>query len=253
MEPQNSRKAMLIQLQENLKDELLGGKKVTVQFNPESLKLTFANQIQNNAPSNTGGTAAGPANANDQSSGTQGRQFVGAGTTKLAVQLWFDAGTGGEDGKRVDDVRRLTEDVIYFIRGIPSKSDASKFLPPGVCFVWGSFIFKGLVDGIEETIDFFSPEGKPLRSTISLTLSQQAILVSNFGKEQAPAGLPRTPGTSPMTPAAAGSTMQGLAAADGGTGARWQSIAAANGVDNPRLLVPGQLLDLAAPAPRPLF
>lgn len=252
MSEQNSGKAHLVELDEDLKTDLPGGKTVTVQFNPESLKLSFANQIQNNSTSNTGGTAAGKGGAADQSAGTQGRQFIGAGTTKLSVQLWFDATQGGEGGDRVDDVRRLTQQVIYFIKGKPAKGDASKFLPPGVRFTWGSINFKGLIDSIEETIDFFSPEGKPLRATISMSLSQQAILISDFGNAAPGAGLPRAPGTSPMTPAGAGSTLQGLAAAAGAS-ADWQGIAAANGIDNPRLLVPGQLLNLAAAAPQIRF
>jgi contractile injection system tube protein/LysM domain-containing protein len=251
MPPQNVAKAQLVELDEQLDQDLSGGKSVTVQFNPESLKLTFANQIQNNNTSNTGGTGAS-GGSGDQAQGTQGRQFVGAGTTKLAVSLWFDANAGGEGGDRVDDVRRLTQEVIYFITPKKAKSDPTKFLPPGVRFAWGPFLFKGLVDGLEETIDFFSPEGKPLRATIALTLSQQTILVSEFSGSGRVPGRQRAPGTSPMTPAAAGSTVQGLAAAAGVGGTDWQAIAAANGIDNPRLLVPGQLLDLSVRTPRRL-
>jgi Contractile injection system tube protein/LysM domain len=239
----NRAKAQLVELDEQLDKDLSGGKSVSVQFNPESLKLTFANAIQNDATSNTGGSpGAGGGGASDQSQGTQGRQFVGAGTTKLAVQLWFDASTSS-DG--VKDVRKMTQEVIYFITPKKAKDDASKFLPPGVRFSWGTFVFKGLIDGIEETIDFFSPDGHPLRASVSLTLSQQTILVSDFKGRASGLGLPGPlAGTLPLTPAAAGSTLQGLAAA-AGTG-DWQSLASANGIDNPRRLVPGQLLDLTA-------
>jgi hypothetical protein len=250
--PQSTAKAQLLELDDQLKDPLPDGKRVSVQFNPESLKLSFANQIQNNNASSTGGTSSGSGGA-DQANGTQGRQFVGAGTTKLAVQLWFDANTADDSGQRVDDVRRLTQEVIYFITPKKARSDPSKFLPPGVRFAWGSFLFNGLVDGIEETIDFFSPEGKPLRATISLSLSQQTILVAEFGAGGRIPGAGRPPGTAPMTPAASGSTLQGLAASAGAAGADWQSIAAANGIENPRALVPGQLIDLAARLPRALF
>jgi len=249
MAQQNTAKAQLVELDEALKDPKSGGKTVTVQFNPDSLKLTFANQVQNNTNSSNAGSSGGGGSSGDQAAGTQGRQFVGAGTTKLAVQLWFDANAVGEGGDRVDDVRRLTQDVIYFITPQEASSDPTKFLPPGVRFAWGSFLFNGLVDGIEETIDFFSPEGKPLRSTISLTLSQQTILVSSFSGSGRIPGRPKAPGTSPMTPAAQGSTLQGLAGAGGAGAANWQAIAAANGIDNPRLLQPGQLIDLSA---RPL-
>ncbi|MBT9491870.1 MAG: LysM peptidoglycan-binding domain-containing protein [Paucibacter sp.] len=247
-------KALLVELAENLLDDLPGGKTVTVQFNPESLKLSFANQIQNNSSSNTAGSAAGGGGgggggSSDQAGGTQGRQFIGAGTTKLSVQLWFDAGQAG-----VDDVRKLSQEVIYFIKGKKAQSDPSKFLPPGLRFSWGSFNFKGLIDSIEETIDYFSPEGKALRSTLSMGLSQQTILISDFGGSPgALPGLPataRAPGTVPMTPAAAGSTLQGLAAA-AGAGVSWQALASANGIDNPRQLAAGQLLNLSASVTTP--
>ena len=244
-------KAQLIELDEKLKELPKGkGQTVTVQFNPDSLKLAFANQIQNNNPSSGGGGgSAGTASGGDQGSGTSGRQFVGAGTTKLSVQLWFDANAGA-DGERVDDVRKLTQKVIYFIRPKELESDKTKFVPPGLRFAWGSFTFDGLVDSIEESIEFFSPEGKPLRASIALGLSQQTILLNQLGDGARPPGTPRGPGISPLTAAAAGSTLQGLAAAAGGD---WQRIAAANGIDNPRQLVPGQLIDLAAKLPRSLF
>jgi hypothetical protein len=41
--------------------------------------------------------------------------------------------------------------------------------------------------------------------------------------------------------ATAGASVSGLAA---GIAADWQLVAAANGVENPRLLTPGQLIDL---------
>jgi hypothetical protein len=39
--------------------------------------------------------------------------------------------------------------------------------------------------------------------------------------------------------------MQGMAAGQG-KGGNWQSIASANGIENPRMLAPGQLVDLQA-------
>jgi hypothetical protein len=54
-----------------------------------------------------------------------------------------------------------------------------------------------------------------------------------------------------MTEAPARSSLQSLAASQpggGGAGRDWQSIAAANGIENPRLLQPGQLIDLNPPS-----
>ena len=243
-------KARLIELDSALKPLPEGqGQTVAVQFNPDSLKLSFANQIQNKNPTAATAGGDGKSSVPDQGSGTSGLQYVGAGTTKLSVQLWFDANAGA-DGLRVNDVRQLTQKVIYFMKARPVPKDDTKFVPPGLRFQWGSFTFDGLVDSIEETIDFFSPEGQPLRASIALGMSQQTILLGNTDGAARPPGTPRGPGVLPLTAAAAGSTLQGLAAAAGGD---WQAIAAANGIDNPRLLVPGQLINLSAKLPRSLF
>ncbi len=207
------------------------GQQVEVQFNPETLKVSFANQLQT------------PTSSNDNAAGSAQRQYVGAGTTKLSLTLWFDVSAATDEKHRVDDVRRLTQEVIYFMTPKEALTDPKQFAPPGVRFLWGAFKFDGLVDSIEESLEFFSSEGRPLRANMALGLSQQQILKVAFDGAGRLPGLPSLPGTRPLTPAAAGSSLQGLAAA-AGAGADWQSIARANGIENPRLLAPGQLIDL---------
>lgn len=227
------RKAKLIELDENLAQPKSGGKTVDVQFNPESLKVSYANQIANRAQGGSG----------DQSTGPAGRQFVGAGTTKMSLQLWFDASTPGKDGSHVDDVRRLTADVTYFMTPQPYQGDDSKKLPPGIRFEWGSFTFDGVVDSLEETLEYFSRDGHPLRAGIALNLSQEKILISTFEGSGRIAGAGKPAGTQPLTSARAGDNLPSMAAASG-KGGDWQRIAAANGIENPRQMQLGQLLDL---------
>jgi hypothetical protein len=219
-------KAQLIELNQKFTDPKPDGQTVEVQFNPETLKVTYANQIEQ-------------PKGGDQASGTAGRQFVGAGTTKLALQLWFDVTAMEQDS--VDDVRRLTQKVIYFMTPQPSDEDAKRLAPPGIRFQWGSFLFDGVVDGIEQSLEFFSPDGKPLRASISLSLSQQKILEATF---EGDGKVPAQPGRRPLTGARRGDTLQSLAAKGGKTD--WQSIAAANGIEDPLRLAPGQLIDLNA-------
>jgi hypothetical protein len=229
-------KATLQELNAELTDVKSGGKSTRVQFNPESLKLSFSNQIQT------------PSGAGDQANGSAGRQYVGAGTTKLSLMLWFDVSAATEDEQRVDDVRRLTQDVVYFMTPQQDPGDPSKLIPPGVRFLWGSFKFDGLVDSLEENLEFFSADGRPLRASVSLNLSQQKILKAEFSGAGRLPGRSSAPGTRPLAQAPAGGSVQGLAA-DAGRGGDWQSIADANGIENPRLLAPGQLLDLNPPRP----
>jgi hypothetical protein len=226
-------KAQLVELDAAFKKPAKGGRTVAVQFNPETLKVTFANQTQEQQ------------SAGDQR-GNSPRQVVGAGATKLALQLWFDVNAPGAGGAR--DVRELTQKVAYFmLPKSPSGGGGGQRQPsppPGVRFAWGTFKFDGLMDSLEETLDLFSPDGKPLRASLNLGLSGQLEIVSTTGGPAAPdATVGPTPGTRPLTQAAAGASVQALA--DGaGTGANWQQVAAANGIENPRLLPAGQLLDL---------
>jgi hypothetical protein len=217
-------KATLTELDEKLEHLKSGGQSVEVQFNPELLKVTFANQLVQ-------------PQGGDQSAGNGGRQFVGAGTTKLALQLWFDVTAMEKDP--VDDVRRLTQKVIFFMTPQKVKGDPKKLSPPGVQFQWGSFLFKGIVEGLEESLEYFSPDGKPLRASITLTLSQQKILETEFKGVGNP---PARPGQAPLKAAKQGDSLQNMAAKNGNQD--WQSVAAANGIEDPMRMAPGALVNL---------
>jgi contractile injection system tube protein/LysM domain-containing protein len=239
-DPVTLAKAQLIEMESDFQSEKQDGKKVTVQFNPETLKVSFANQV---APS----TGAG-----DQS-GSAPMQFVGAGTTKLALQLWFDvtaqlSQAAMPDGaETVDDVRKLTQEVAYFITPQPS---GNQFIPPAVRFSWGTFLFEGIMESLEESLEFFSNEGRPLRASVSINLTKQKITQFGFGEANNPSSPNPGRGRRPLTQAAAGSTLQGLASSLG-KGDNWQAIAEANGIENPRMLQPGQLIDMNVSLPQP--
>lgn len=238
-------KAELRELDADFKNEASPKHRTTVQFNPESLKVTFANSI------------ATPSGSGDQN-GPQANQFVGAGSTKLALTLYFDVTAELPPGlPETNDVRELTQLVAYFItpKGQP-ENKPKKFIPPSVRFLWGTFQFDGIMESMEETLDMFSFEGRPLRATVAIGLTQQKITKFGFNPEKVPDPPAATrrggnpPGTSPLTEAPAGSSVQSLVAnqAGGAAGVDWQSVATANGIENPRLLKPGQLLDLNVPA-----
>jgi Contractile injection system tube protein len=225
-------KARLVELDASFKKPAPGGLEVEVQFNPDTLKVTYQNKSQEQK------------SAGDQR-GNSPRQVIGAGSTKLALQLWFDVNAPGAGGAR--DVRTLTSKVARFMvpaspSGAGSKADRPS--PPGVRFTWGTFGFDGLMDSLDETLDYFSPDGRPLRATLSIGMSGQLEIVPpSGGGNGGNAAVGPTPGTRPLSAASAGSSLPGLALG-AGVAADWQAIATANGIDNPRLLTPGTLLDL---------
>lgn len=203
------------------------GYRVHAQFNPETLKVSFANQLEQKAE---GGST----------------QYVGKGTTKMSVLLWFDVtGPERQGVPKVKDVRELTKAILYFMQAKPAEDDPAKVVPPGVRFLWGSFQFDGIVESLEESLEFFSKEGRPLRASISLNLSQQSLEL-----KQNPIAGPqggKAPGKDPLAEASIGDTLQDMAAGLG-KAQDWQKIAAANGIENPRLLRPGQLINMNVPA-----
>lgn len=243
-------KAELRELDETFEKTKNSDKWVIVQFNPDTLKVTYANQIQQ------------PSGGGDQR-GPQAQQFVGAGSMKLAVQLYFDVTQALPDkDSGIEDVRKLTQRVAYYITPAPKQGSTTQFIPPAIRFLWGSFQFDGIMESLEETLEYFSSDGRPLRATLAIVLTQQKITTFKIAELNAPTFTRknRSPaGTAPQTEAPANSNVQSLAgdgnggssnSSGGGAGADWQTIAAANGIENPRLLEPGQLIDLSLRKPQ---
>ena len=88
-----------------------GGKEVLVQFNPESLKINFANEDNSRGQSSPG-------------------QTTGSGTSKLAVELVFDTTTTGVEILRtslISSRRRATATTGRYSRGWVSSGAASSF------------------------------------------------------------------------------------------------------------------------------
>ena len=192
---------------ENGDVEETGEEKFFVQFNPQSLKVAYSNQ-----------------KAGGDQQGSSAIQFVGKGTTKLSVELLFDT-TVVLPGKEAEadmpkDVRDLTQRVVAFIKPEPEEGSSeggeeAQLVPPGLRFGWGTFTFEGVVDSINETLDFFSPKGEPLRATVTLEMSRQDIIVRPVSK---------SPGTTAQHQVQDGETAQS-AAAKAGRGNDWQGMA----------------------------
>jgi hypothetical protein len=161
------------------------GDPIEVQFNPVSLVYEVSNSL---AQQNRDATR---------------RQLVTQSNARLSVELQFDSTTTGAS------VREQTLPIKRLLR--PDEADTRAVLdivPPVVRFEWGTFLFSGLVESYRETLDFFSPEGVPLRAQVSIAMTQQTRAT-----EPANAGGRRTP---PATPAVIGpTTPQGVDGAAG--------------------------------------
>lgn len=226
-QPQTLAKAQLIEVFKDAQGNVTGtGKTVPVQFNPQTLKLTYANDW---------GSGDKP-----QGSSTQ---FVGTGTTKLSMELWFDVTLPLPDNAPPanGDVRKLTEALVYFMTvQTPTAAQQQTPVPPSLKFQWGSFIFNGTMDSMEEIVDLFSPDGVPLRSNVTIGLSKHDL---KFEYSQAGGPQSGAVGTAPLATANAGDSLSQLAAKAGVS--NWQGVAQANSITNPRLLQAGAMINLS--------
>jgi hypothetical protein len=132
---------------------------IEVHFNPASLVYTVENSTHQ--PSAT----------------PKRKQYAASFSGKLSMDLQFDTTNFG------DDVRLTTNQVAAFMQSSANvdrnKKGASAKAQPAVSFQWGSYEFKGTMESFKETIDFFSAEGVPLRSLVSILLLQQDVVFSD--------------------------------------------------------------------------
>ncbi len=224
-QPQYLEKAQLIELVNGTTP----GKTVTVQFNPQSLKMNYSNQF-------AGG---------DQPQGSSPK-FVGTSATKLSMELWFDVTLPLRDpnSNPNGDVRNLTKDIVYFMElQDPTSPEQKVRTPPTLRMQWGSFVFTGTMDSVDETIDLFSPDGVPQRASVSINLSKHDL---KFETQSGATNNSSGTGTTPLATAKAGDSLSQMAAQAGIS--NWQGVARANGISNPRNLQPGALINLSITA-----
>ena len=220
------------------------GVALTVDFDPASLRLvhTPTGVVGADATTGTGSWSKFPAQQTGQS-------------TTLSLELIFDTSKSTDN----QSVQARTNKLVQLTEPDPKR--ARRRSRRVVRLRWGSFLFYGTVQSLQQTIDFFSDTGVPLRSTVALSLSE--VKPPNPNTARPPAapvvafasgvGIPASPsttgtapvGTAPLTQSQAGDSVQAIVARSG-VDTSWKAVAAANGIDNPRLLPPGTVLDLSA-------
>jgi hypothetical protein len=138
---------------------------IDVHFNPATLQLQVSNELKD-------------------TQNNERKQYVAKANAKLTMELQFDTTDTGED------VTRTTQKLQAFISPPLNQQNQQQIPPPVVFFEWGRVKFKGVAESYKETIDFFSPNGVPLRSLVNLTLSRQDKVFDDAG-----AGAPQDAGS----------------------------------------------------------
>ncbi len=173
---------------------------------------------------------------------------------RLTLELFFDS---TEDGMAAGDkgAKSVTEqtDRIYQL----IKIDPARHAPPICMFQWntqfpGSSLntvaagttgnqnrngFPCIVENVRQRFTLFSPDGVPLRATLTVTLREFRHL--NEQKKQIN---PHSPDRTQAHVVQRGDTLSAIAARAYGRPDNWRAIATANGIEDPRRLAPGQTL-----------
>lgn len=240
-------KAVLIPMVDNEPDRDEANH-IQVQFNPESLKVTLSNSLK----ADTQGGANGPA-----------AQYIEKSESSLSVELLFDtsaaathhaalihncASSGGDTqapagdpngaSSQAMDVRSQTKCIAdRFMKSPDDAESTGRPSAPARCrFQWGSFVFVGMLSSYNETLEYFSPEGIPLRAKLSLSLKEDRY---QFEQLDIAAAQREQPTLSP----AADNLPQTLANQRKDPKS-WRDAALFNGIENPRL---GLSLEVSLP------
>lgn len=213
------------------------GEEFEVQFNPETLKLTFSNQV-------AGGNQAGGSSI----------QFNSKGKTKLAFDLFFDVTdpqiaskfSKPDKPESTADVRKISKKVLDYMQTEPTDVDGeTRYVPPGARFIWGSFKFDGVMDSVNETLDFFSADGIPLRSTVSVSLTKQDV-DAQFEDANVANKRDAQPGNKPAPAAQQNDSMSDVVGRRSNP-EKWHGDALANKIENSRNITAGTPLQLGTP------
>ncbi len=213
-------KAQLVPVDPGSKQALMD-QAITVHFNPETLKLSYTVTVK---------ADTGSKNSSDQSA-----QQSSSSSAKLAVDLVFDTTDLFEDQQDAADVRaQVTSKIVaaFVAPADPDTATAGKPVPANPClFLWGTYQFVGLVDSYNETLEFFSASGVPLRAAVSISLTENRYKLTNVPQ--------RVPGQAQPLPQ--GSQIGPAMSAAGMDPSDWRGTALGNGMETPRFSAGGSI------------
>jgi hypothetical protein len=176
-------------------------------------------------------------------------QFVRGQNETLSLDLFFDSTESGM-GVGAKSVTAYT-DKIYQLVKIEPESHA----PPICEFIWNNSFpgcdlsdplahqkrtsFTCVVESVRHKYTLFSPEGVPLRATISATLREYKTLDDQLAKLNL-----QSPDRTQVYVLQSGETLSTLAGRHYNRPVEWRLIADANQIEDPRRLIPGTFLTL---------
>lgn len=176
-------------------------------------------------------------------------QFVRGNTEKLSVDLFFDSTDAGT-GSLALPVTLLTDRIYSLV-----KIEPAGHAPPVVTFIWGPTFpgallapetgnqrrhaFRGVVESVRQKFTLFSPDGIPLRATLTLSLREYKTLDEQLAQLNL-----SSPDRTHSHVTRDGDTLSRIAARYYNRSSEWRPIAYDNEIDDPRRLEIGRFLSV---------
>ncbi|WP_327065021.1 LysM peptidoglycan-binding domain-containing protein [Kitasatospora sp. NBC_01250] len=202
--------------------------RLPLQFNPATLVLRKSTEWRR-TPSRMAGQSALP-------------EFVGSGPRSLSLEVFLDA-TATHDNSVERAVAELMKGCVPTPSSLASKTPAS----PWLRLDWGTTqttSFNGVLTDLSVTYTLFDVDGKPLRAVCALTIEEASV---DPAGQNPTSGAPEARSTHQVI---AGDSLPLLAWRAYGDAGAWRTIAEANGIDDPMVLVPGSELIVPGTAER---
>jgi len=122
-----------------------------------------------------------------------------------------------------------------------STTDKQKFRPPTILFIWGRFVFKGVVESLSQKYTMFLSDGTPVRAECALKIRNVMDKKLDDDKSQASTTDSKTRNI-PINPKT--DRLDLIAAKELGDAGRWTEIAAINNISNPATMDDKQSLEI---------
>jgi LysM repeat protein len=195
----------------DLNDPTTPKRVITVQFNPEEYSLNKDNNFASQAIPGLSSPIL---------------QFVNGNLRTLEMELFFDTVDAQTDVR--DETSKVTE-----LLNIDSETHA----PPVLRFQWGALLFKCVLTRANQKFTRFMSTGIPVRARVTVSFSEFID-----GETEALALNLQTADFSKFHVVVQDETLSAIANTFYQSPQSWRPIAIANSIDDPRSIVPGQVL-----------
>ena len=165
-------------------------------------------------------------------------QYTGGERKRLSMELFYDTYEAKED------VRLYTGKLAQLLVVTTDDKNNGK-RPPTVELSWGKaqanvgFPFKCVLENLKQQFTLFTSEGTPVRAKVSVTFKEYELPKEEQQREPRRSSFPAQAYT-----VRAGDTLSGIAASLWKDPLKWRLLAQTNEIRNPRILQPGQALNV---------